>query len=424
MKIRACLPLVAWLMVILTGCAAPAQMPPATAPTQTPISKKPLIKPGDKIGDMTVEREASFHFFRPLNVCGFDYLILKPHSQIVECTIPAISVIGVGDGWGAIKTKFDSSWEPISWEMYIDDYQIALDEFGWDDISMSDATTEMTLRVWNVIIKDVSPGKHTIRTSWYLETPVDDGWNTYAPGKYDFIMDVLVTERPIYPTMPAVAVPGQHGYTSEKTNLEFLLYLPETYGSNPETKWPLIVYLHDAELRGTNPDLLKGDALPKELETQKDFPSVVLSPVGNGGWDFWSKDEMMKPLITLLEEVQSTYSVDANRIYLTGAGMGGNGVWAAGLRHPEYFAAMAPFDGYIYPFGVPENICDLKDVPVWAFHGENDFMVPVQVEQDLVDALNACGGHAQLTVKPNAVIPLEEYSNPELHEWLLSQTKE
>ena len=103
--------------------------------------------------------------------------------------------------------------------------------------------------------------------------------------------------------------------------------------------------------------------------------------------------------------------------------MDGNGVWAMGLQHPEYFAALAPLGGYIYSFEVPENICDLKDIPIRAFHGGKDFKVPPQVEQDLVDAVNACGGAAQFTVKPDAVIPLEEYANPELYEWLLSQSK-
>jgi hypothetical protein len=37
--------------------------------------------------------------------------------------------------------------------------------------------------------------------------------------------------------------------------------------------------------------------------------------------------------------------------------------------------------------------------------------------------LNACGGNAQFTVKPAAVIPVEEYSKSELFDWLLAQSK-
>lgn len=386
---------------------------------------KEIIKPGDRIGAMTIEREESKHYYWIMDSCDFDWATTKPHSQTVECTVPELAVVGVGDFWGAEKTKIESNWDAMSWELYIDDHPIALDEFGWSEFSYFDQGSGMdvTFRNWNVLLRNLTAGRHTIRSSWSQKVSIDDGWNTYPPGKYEFIANLTVTEKPVYPTLPSAADPGQHAYTSQQAKLDFLLYMPEAYGKNPETQWPLIVYLHDAELRGTNPDFLKKDLLPKRLDTQKDFPFIVLSPSGNGEWDFWSKDEMMTPVFTVMEEVQSLYSVDADHIYLTGAGMGGNGVWAMGLQHPGYFAALAPLGGYIYPFEIPENICDLKDVPVWAFHGGSDFMVPAKVEQDLVDALNACGGSARLTVKPNAVIPLDVYAGTELFDWLLSQSR-
>ena len=83
------------------------------------------------------------------------------------------------------------------------------------------------------------------------------GWNAYPPGKYEYIVDLTVTEKPIYPTVSSVVNPGQHAFTSQKAKIDFLLYLPETYGKNPEAKWPLIIYLHDAEWRGTSPEILR-----------------------------------------------------------------------------------------------------------------------------------------------------------------------
>jgi predicted peptidase len=175
-------------------------------------------------------------------------------------------------------------------------------------------------------------------------------------------------------------------------------------------------------MRGST-DFLVKESLPKRLQTLKDFEFLVVSPLGNGGMEFWSKDEMIDQVMKLLDETQSTYSVDAKRIYLTGAGMGGNGVWVMGMRNPNYFAALAPLGGYIYPFGLPENICNLKDVPVWAFHGEEDFMVPPKVEQDLANAVNTCGGVAKITIKPGAIVPIDVYYNSELFDWLLAQSK-
>jgi predicted peptidase len=127
-----------------------------------------------------------------------------------------------------------------------------------------------------------------------------------------------------------------------------------------------------------------------------------------------------------VDKISSTLSVDPKRIYLTGSDMGGNGVWAMGLRHPEYFAALVPISGYAaYPFAIPENICDLKDMPVWVFHGERDPFVPAEDAQKLVEALNACGGKAQLTLSDRMKndVHYNVYANQEIYDWLLKQSR-
>ena len=228
-----------------------------------------------------------------------------------------------------------------------------------------------------------------------------------------------------YPPISAAANTGQHAYTSPRSQLDFLLYLPSEYGQELGRRWPLLVFLHGEHVKGTNLDLVRYEPLPKELEAKADFPFIVLSPLGDGEYDFWSRAELMGQVIGLVDEIQTLFSVDAEQISMIGDGMGGNGVWAIGLSHPTYFAALAPIGGYYgYPFEVPDNICDLKDVPVWAFHGGRDVMVPVEAEQSLVDALNGCGGHAKITVNPDATINIryEAYYSSELFEWLLSQS--
>ena len=395
---------------------------PSASPTQTPFTVKGIISPGDKIGEMTITNEESKHYYWLYN-CNVNWTGKKP-SETIKCTLPELPAIGIGPLWGAETAKFDASLKPITWELYVDDYQVALDEFGYFDLSYYDPSAgfETTYRNWNVLLRNLTPGRHIIRFSFITTSEVDDGWDTYPPGKYELIADLTVTEKPIYSTLPPVPEPGQHAYTSKSGDLDYLLYVPESYGVDPAKKYPLLVYLHDAEMRGST-DFLVSESLPKRLPTLKDFEFLVVSPVGNGGMDFWSKDEMIVPMMKLLGEIQSAYPVDTKRIYLTGAGMGGNGVWVMGIRNPDYFAALAPLGGYVYPFDIPENICNLKDVPVWAYHGEEDFMVPPKVEQDLVDAVNTCVGTAKFTVKPGVVIPVDVYYNSELFDWLLTQSK-
>ncbi len=129
----------------------------------------------------------------------------------------------------------------------------------------------------------------------------------------------------------------------------------------------------------------------------------------------------------VIDEIHETHSIDPKRVYLIGDGKGGNGVWVLGLHDPGYFAALIPVGGYIgYPFAVPENICDLKNVPVWAFHGERDMLVPVEVAQELVDAVNSCGGDAKITISSQMDVDIlyTTYTNPALFEWLQLQSKE
>jgi predicted peptidase len=229
-------------------------------------------------------------------------------------------------------------------------------------------------------------------------------------------------------TISAEATTGQHAYTSEETGLDFLLHIPEDYGQEPGYEWPLILFLHGTVDGLRNMGQLRRQPLPAVLESDVDFPFIVVSPLrqeGRGDFKYWFREEHLAPLFDLLDEVQATYSVDPQRIYLSGESAGGNGVWEIGLQYPDQFAALAPVSGYYgYSFIVPDNICDLKDVPVWAFHGALDESVPLDAEQSLVDALNECGGQAQITVFPDLGhdLDFEQVYTPELADWLLSHT--
>lgn len=51
--------------------------------------------------------------------------------------------------------------------------------------------------------------------------------------------------------------------------------------------------------------------------------------------------------------------------------MGGYGVWYLASTYPELFAALVPVcDG-----GDPDEGCNLKGVPTWAFHGAKDTVI-------------------------------------------------
>ena len=406
-----------FIVIVLSACTMPQAEP-----------DKGVIRSGDKIGEMIVEQGSDVPYPYIWQFCDMGPEEFEPFSYTTDCEVPLVSSLDIVFGWFAKESKFASNWETIAWEMYIDDYKIDLEEFDWFEEDFIAKGEDNKQRLWIVTLKNLSPGKHTLRQLWMMEAEVDDGFNVYQPGTYERVVNFTVQEKEVYPMFSSNVNIGQHPYTSEKAGLDFLLHLPDDYGNDPEQEWPLLVYLHDAPLRGATLELLmEGEPLPKKLGKGDDFPFIAVSPLGDGGYQFWAKDEMIDPLFTLIEEIQSVYSVDNNRIYLTGNGMGGNGVWEIGLRYPAYFAALAPVAGYFdYPFAIPNNICDLKDVPVWAFHGGRDDIIPVEAGRGLVDALNACGGSAKFTVSQDMKIDVlyKVYADPELYEWLLEQTRE
>jgi predicted peptidase len=228
---------------------------------------------------------------------------------------------------------------------------------------------------------------------------------------------------------------GQHPYSSKvqiesvidtarTVEVNYLLYLPDDYGKDPQQKWPLILFLHGSGERGNDLELLKRQPLPKTLDRQKDFPFIVVSPqlplvMGN-----WSG--LIDPVNVLVSQIQATYSVDPQRVYLTGLSMGGFGTWEFALRYPRRFAAIVPIAGGYrrQSNAIPENICDLKDLPVWVFHGAQDINVVPSQSKNMVNALKACGGNVRFTLYPDADHPASwtrAYADPELYKWLLEQ---
>jgi len=212
---------------------------------------------------------------------------------------------------------------------------------------------------------------------------------------------------------------GQSSHLYQKTisvtiEVPYLLYLPADY--DPEKKWPLIMFLHGIGQSGDKPERVADTGLPQMLKNDKNFPFIVLSPqCPRGQW--WDN----KTLITLLDDILGQYSIDKERIYLTGLSMGGFGTWSLACAYPERFAAIAPICGG----GEPIFARQLKDMPIWAFHGAKDQAVPVERSRQMVDAVNRSGGNAKLTIYPEANHDswTQTYKNQELYDWFLSHRK-
>ena len=129
--------------------------------------------------------------------------------------------------------------------------------------------------------------------------------------------------------------------------------------------------------------------------------------------------------MALLDEVLATYSIDANRVYITGISQGAGVTWELSVTFPDRFAAVVPIAGDI--LGDQERVCNLKDVPVWVFHGDSDTAVPPSSSSSLVEVLEGCNGNVKFTLYPD-VGHLESgrkaYADQALYDWLLRQSLE
>ena len=87
-----------------------------------------------------------------------------------------------------------------------------------------------------------------------------------------------------------------------------------------------------------------------------------------------------------------------DRIYILGHSMGGHGTFILLQIDPGYFAAAAPSAGT--GLRQTEEFIDaslIKDVPIWAFHGDQDNVCPYERAQQLFAEMKRLGGNMKLT---------------------------
>ena len=191
----------------------------------------------------------------------------------------------------------------------------------------------------------------------------------------------------------------------------YLLHLP-AQASDAGGRLPLILFLHGAGERGNDLDLVKRHGPPSFLDGMPSFPFIVASPQCPAG-QWWNTDH----LVAFLDHVLAKHPVDPSRVYLTGLSMGGFGTWHLACRCPERFAAIAPICGGGNAF----EAWRLKDVPVWAFHGNRDSIVPVRETRNMITRIREAGGNPKITIYRGVDHDswTQTYASLKLYEWFL-----
>jgi predicted peptidase len=198
--------------------------------------------------------------------------------------------------------------------------------------------------------------------------------------------------------------------------------------------YPIILYLHGAAARGE--DNLKplewGPLLFLEppLRDQHDFFLVVPQCPRDAGWLSMAlglrsgakeSEALQLALELVTDALPKEFPIDSKRRYLTGVSMGGYAVWVTLVRRPGLFAAAVPVcsGGDARTVTVAAARC-----PVWAFHSDDDHLMPVQSVRDLVNAWRTCGGVAKYTEYTGLKHSSwkKAYTEMDLFDWLFQQS--
>ncbi|MBA4313638.1 MAG: hypothetical protein C0417_13520 [Chlorobiaceae bacterium] len=215
-----------------------------------------------------------------------------------------------------------------------------------------------------------------------------------------------------------------HGQNQNPIDVHYryLSYTPKDYNTDTLKRLPLIIYLHGGSRRGTDLKKLYADGIPDQIYRGREFPFIIIAPQCSEHIR-WSTDNWFE---NFYKEVTAKYRIDTNKVYLTGFSLGGAGTWYLAAKYPDKFAAIAPMSGFTSHIDYIDNNLDkLIDIPIWAFHGKIDNVVPFEETERVMKKLEGKNKELRFTVEPEVGhwINWMVYPNQELYDWFLKHDK-
>jgi len=212
--------------------------------------------------------------------------------------------------------------------------------------------------------------------------------------------------------------------------MPYRLFVPDADAR--KNRLPLVLYLHGGGGIGTDnqKQISGGNANGTHVWTtpaaQRRHPAFVLAPQmaenrpsQPGRGDAWAAS--LDTVLEIIAAVSGEFAIDADRLYVTGQSLGGYGTWEIISRYPQKFAAAVPLCGG----GDAARVVAARTLPIWAFHGARDDVVPVTESREVVEALLRAGSPVKYTeyadVEHN--VWTRAYTDPELAEWIFSQRR-
>lgn len=211
-----------------------------------------------------------------------------------------------------------------------------------------------------------------------------------------FILYTLTLVPAIAQTLPAGPQVLTFFSDIDDSEQPYAIYIPPGYSQ--DRAYPLVVMLHGA---GSNHRLAlrrvfgksnEGDETDVEASRYfpkwKDVDMIVAAPFARGTAGYQGFAE--KDVLDMLADIRSRFTIDDNRMYLTGLSMGGGGTLWIGLSRPDLWAAIAAVCP-LPPNGTDALAGNAINMGVHLVHGTDDPVVPVSVSREWTEKFKALG---------------------------------
>jgi polyhydroxybutyrate depolymerase len=149
----------------------------------------------------------------------------------------------------------------------------------------------------------------------------------------------------------------------------YRLHVPASYDAN--TPVPLVLNLHGLGQSPSQQEVLSSLSAKAEAAN-----FIVVYPQGNGDdyvWYDWPRSADIQFIRDLIDLLADQYNLDPDRIYVTGISNGGGMANRLACAAADLIAAIGAVAG---AYNLWEDCAPSRPVPVIAFHGTGDNIVP------------------------------------------------
>ncbi len=200
-----------------------------------------------------------------------------------------------------------------------------------------------------------------------------------------FTTEAFANKEKLDPLFPrAEQAVGIQRKPATNDHARYSLYVPENYDHS--RSWPLIVALHGGYGSGE-------DYLWAWLRPAKSSGHIVISPKSlDVTWSVLDPPLDAASITACIDEVCDQYTIDSQRIFLTGLSDGATYSYLTAFLNPDLFAGVAPIAGELSQIADPMlRQKAANKVPFYVIHGAHDHIFHIKTVQSTCGLLEHLG---------------------------------